>query len=356
MISRDPKLLEQKSAVTKRTLEYGQLFSNLNIILLIKNVGTTNRIKVADNIFIYPVNLSFFSYIFLPIQFFKVVSSLSYKVDVVTAQDFESGFISWLVSKKIKAKLQIQVHTDFLSPYFRKQFWLNYPRVILAKFILKRADSIRVVSERIKQSIVKNIKVKKEPVVLPIFVDHGFIKRYQPKFDLHKKYPQFEFIILMMSRLTNEKNIGLAIEVLVKLWKDKVSAGLVIVGDGPEKNHLVSLVKKFNLDGKVIFEKWTEDPISYYKTADLFLVTSNYEGYGLTIVEALASGLPVMSTDVGVANEVGASLADPNVGDFYNKTKSLLLGHAKNINFKAQTLSKQEYLKMFKETIESCLR
>ena len=51
-------------------------------------------------------------------------------------------------------------------------------------------------------------------------------------------------------------------------------------------------------------EPWTDDPFSYYKTADLFLLTSNYEGYGMAVVEAMAAGCPVIMTDVGLAGEV----------------------------------------------------
>ena len=62
----------------------------------------------------------------------------------------------------------------------------------------------------------------------------------------------------------------------------------------------------------VIFEKWIdrETLFSYYKTVDLFLVTSLYEGYGMTLVEAQAAGCPIISTDVGVAREVGARIID----------------------------------------------
>ena len=63
-----------------------------------------------------------------------------------------------------------------------------------------------------------------------------------------------------------------------------------------------SIVKSRLLN--VVIEHWTDDLISYYKTADLFLFTSNYEGYGRTVVEAMAAGLPVIMTNVGLAGDI----------------------------------------------------
>jgi glycosyltransferase involved in cell wall biosynthesis len=81
----------------------------------------------------------------------------------------------------------------------------------------------------------------------------------------------------------------------------------VIVGDGSEKN-------KLKLDDNVVLDGWQnkETIYSYYKTADMLLVTSDYEGYGLTIIEALAAGLPVLSTDVGIAREAGVEVTNCN--------------------------------------------
>ena len=73
----------------------------------------------------------------------------------------------------------------------------------------------------------------------------------------------------MASRLTKEKNIGLAVESL----PNDAKIGLVIVGDGPEKEKLKFQVSSFKLQDNIIFEPWPDDIVSYYKTTDLFLLT-----------------------------------------------------------------------------------
>lgn len=114
----------------------------------------------------------------------------------------------------------------------------------------------------------------------------------------------------MASRLTREKNIELALRAFALARKSVLEAGLVVVGDGDEKKRLLNVVRSLGISKAVIFEPWTDDLASYYKTADVFLNTSLYEGYGRTLVEARTAGIPVISTDVGVAYEVGADVVD----------------------------------------------
>ncbi len=228
--------------------------------------------------------------------------------DLVTAQDpFENGLNAWFLAKRLKAQLELQIHTDLFSPYFTKFSFLNKIRVILARFLLPRANQIRVVSERIKTSLIEKLKTDPNKItVRPIFVDTEKIKNAPIKTDLHKKYPQFDKIILMASRLTKEKNIDLAIEAMPAVLEKLPHIGLIIVGSGPEEKRLKA--KSQRLKANIIFEPWSEDLPSYYKTTDLFLSTSWYEGYGMTLVEAQAAGCPVVSTDVGVAKEIGVKI------------------------------------------------
>jgi glycosyltransferase involved in cell wall biosynthesis len=58
------------------------------------------------------------------------------------------------------------------------------------------------------------------------------------------------------------------------------------------------------LEESVVFESWQKDLASYYKTADVFVLTSYYEGFGLTLAEAVACGCPIVSTDVGIARDL----------------------------------------------------
>ena len=112
---------------------------------------------------------------------------------------------------------------------------------------------------------------------------------------LHDKFPEFEHIILMASRITREKNYPLAMEVFSLVRNRLPSTGLVVVGEGPERANLVA-------DYLVVLP-WTNDLVPYYASADIFLLTSDYEGYGRTLIEAALVGTPIVTTDVGLVGE-----------------------------------------------------
>lgn len=311
VIGSDRKLFETGSNIQGRFLAFGRVFGEIHVIVFSAKKLGYSKTKIGSNIFVYPTNHRLkLLYFFKVYSLAKLLLSVdNYKINelrrtfVLSTQDpFEAGLAGWLLKIIFKIPLQLQIHTDFLSPYFVGESWLNRFRVCLAKFLLPRADKIRVVSQRIADSITTaRIKLKEPPIVLPVFVDLDKLRQAPVKTDLHQKYPQFKKIILIASRLTREKQINLAIDALPEIARQLPSTGLVIVGSGPEEAKLKKLVEAKNLTSQIIFEPWTNDLPSYYRTADLFLNTSAYEGYGLTIVEALAVGTPVVSTDVGVA-------------------------------------------------------
>lgn len=366
VISSDRNLFKKGSDIWNRYLDYGKLFEEIQVIVFSAKKLGNKEIKIGDNVFVYPTDhICKFSYLW---NICKIAKNITRLLDinnsslVISSQDpFEAGLAGWMLKKIYKVPFQVQIHTDLLSPYFWRESFMNKFRVLLAKFVIPDADGIRVVSERIKKSLFGNLNIG----VLPIFVDKRSIENAQVKTDLHKKYPQFDLIVLMASRLTKEKNISMAIEAMAELVKKYPKLGLVIVGSGPEETGLRSKIENLKLQDSVVLEGWFEDLSSYYKTADLFLLTSNYEGYGRTVIEAMAAGLPVVMTDVGLAGEVlidGKNGAVIPVGDkkaLVRTVGSLISDDKKRDVFSLEgkktlenLMTKEQYLKLYKEIIE----
>lgn len=307
-IGSDRNLFISGSEAQKRIKDYGTIFSELHIVVFADRKLRYSDIKLSENVFVYPTNHRFkFLYLWNIIRIVKRVTVKSQLSSVSCQDPFEAGIAGWLLKMLFKLPLQLQVHTDIFSPYFAAGSFGNRLRVLCAKFLLPRADGIRVVSERIKKSIQLNAECDmSKVVVLPVFVDVKKIQAAKVKINLHEKYPDFNFIALMASRLTKEKNINMAIEAMKSVVEKHAKALLLIIGNGPESESLKSKVKSLNLENNVYFESAVDSQalFSYYKAADVFLLTSNYEGYGRTVIEAMAAGLPVIMTDVGIANEL----------------------------------------------------
>lgn len=107
--------------------------------------------------------------------------------------------------------------------------------------------------------------------------------------------PLDKHVFLIVSRLVLVKGIDLAIKAFSQLDKNK--AFLVIVGDGPEKMRLHQIVRELHLHENVSFIKATRNVVPFYQASDTFVMSSTYEPFGQTILEALASGLPVIGFD-----------------------------------------------------------
>ena len=308
MISFDRKIFEKESAVRARMIAYAKEYEIMHIVVF-TNKGFKEA-KLAENCTAHPTNsLTRFLYVFDAIKIGKDILSGN-KLEKgnwrLTTQDpCETGLVGLQLKNKFNIPLHVQLHTDVFSPYFAKLSILNHIRVMIARRVLRHADSIRVVSNRIKESIAPNIKLKLHmPIeVRPIEVNTEKIKNAPIVVDLHHKYSQFKKIILMVGRLEKEKNYQMALEAFAMVRAKLPSIGLIIVGEGRTK---------LNAGANVIIEAWSDHIYSYMKTADILLHTSWYEGYGMVLKEAEACGLPIVSTDVGIAREVGAHIVKHN--------------------------------------------
>lgn len=304
MLSIDDRVFEQGSEARTRILQYGTFCRSLHVVVFTKRART--REHPAKNVFLHPASARL-----TPMSFFRAVRlglgiTTSPAPDtVITSQDAFTNSIGFLLKYWRGIPLRIELHTDFLSPNFRRESIKNYLRYLIYVWSCRRADAIRAVSKRIKQSVSARLGVAPEKItILPVFVDREKLRLAIPELNLHKKFAGAEPIMLAVARLSREKNVAAALAVLQHALPKHPKAMLVIVGDGPERAKLEAAARALGLADHVRFEGWREDTASYYKTADLLLVSSRYEGYGRMFVEAATAGLPIVATDVGIIGEL----------------------------------------------------
>ena len=112
------------------------------------------------------------------------------------------------------------------------------------------------------------------------------------------------FTVLNVGRLSEQKNQQLLIRAFAALHLINANSELFILGEGPKRPELEKMIREENLDDCVHLEGKVEKPEAYYTGADVFALSSVYEGLPLVLLEAMAASLPIVSTDVGGVKDI----------------------------------------------------
>jgi glycosyltransferase involved in cell wall biosynthesis len=351
MISTDRNLFNKDSAVYARTLVYSQQVEHLSVIVFSLERDQYKEESISNQFNLHPTgSRTRLLYIFDAIRIAIESFSQGAIPDIITVQDpFETGIVGWYLAPKIKRPLQVQVHTDLFSPYFKKVSVLNRVRVIIAGFVIPKSNGIRVVSLRLKKSIEDRYTLAVPIRVLPVYVDKDrLLHKIKDREFLYRKYPEFLLFALVVSRLENEKNITFAIDVFKEVATDFPKLALVIVGNGKLEKILREKAKILGLENRIKFEGWVDDPSLYFQSATVFLNTSYYEGYGMTLLEATTAGTPTVTTNVGIAKDIegdGVRVVDVGAREkFVEALRSYLNSPEQRIKIRVDTPDTHKYL------------
>ena len=314
MFSTDRSIFDTDSGVSARLLEQSSLVGDMHVIVFTPRGEKFKKFNLGRHLTIHPT-LSRSKYSYLQ-DAYRIGNDILHKAKIgavdkgqtkwlVTTQDpFETGLLGFVLSRKFDIPLHLQLHTDPFSKEWQQEKFSNQIRFILARFLLRSAASIRVVSERTRHSVLA-LGIPEERITkVPIFVDVEKFAEARPTFDLHQSYSRFSQIILSIGRLQPEKNYNGLIRAFAKVHKKHPETMLLIVGSGPERDRLSSIARSLEIHEAVAILPWARDVASYYKTCDIYAQPSLYEGWGMAVIEAMASGAPVLMTDVGCAGEV----------------------------------------------------
>jgi glycosyltransferase involved in cell wall biosynthesis len=108
-----------------------------------------------------------------------------------------------------------------------------------------------------------------------------------------------EFVLVCVARLSEQKRIDILLQALARVLREGIRCKCIIVGDGPLKDQLIEQARSLDLCGHVFFEGFHEDVRPYLQASSAFILTSDTEGLPLSILEAMACGVPGIVTNVG---------------------------------------------------------
>ncbi len=193
-------------------------------------------------------------------------------------------------------------------------------------FSINESDAITAVSQSLKEETYKYFKIEKDIHVIPNFVD---IQRFQYTNKEHFKKmlaPSGERILAHVSNFRKVKRVEDVVRIFAKV-KDTIPSKLLMIGDGPERQHAEDLCRALHIDHDTRFLGKQENIDEILSITDLFLLPSETESFGLSALEAMACGVPVVSTNSGGLPEInvnGKTGYLSNVGDVQDMAKHAL--------------------------------
>jgi|GEM_PF-1042011 len=293
-IGTDQKVFDRDSESARRMIGYGETVERYDIIA--KASPEKGDIELSPKTRVYAARGRFF---------LLTVLSAAWRVrknakwDVVTAENpFDIGLASWIVARLSGTAFHLQVHGDF---YGSKEWrnasfvnrWMKYP---LAVFLVRRADGVRVVSERIKTSLVARGVAVESIAVSPI----GDVACQTDRQPVAKSERP---TVLFVGRFEKEKNPSLLIEAFATVVRSLPEARLRLVGEGSLLETMKGRIATLGIVEAVDVVAWSDALAPEYDRASVLAVPSDHEGWGRVAVEAACHRLPVVMTDVGCAGE-----------------------------------------------------
>ncbi|MBX9789761.1 MAG: glycosyltransferase [Pirellulales bacterium] len=217
-----------------------------------------------------------------------------FRPDILHPHDYKTNVLAVLLAKMFRLKVVTTLH-GYVTVGGRLDWYYRIDRSAI-----RRMDHVVVVSDDLLE-VVRQIGVPDQRVTLiENAIDAGEYRRRGPVAAAKTRLgvPSGRFVIGAVGRLAPEKGFEASIQALVRLVRDGWNAELWIAGDGDEREHLARLAAELNLSERVRLLGHRTDLIDLYQAFDVFVLSSLREGLPNVLLEALATEVPVVATNV----------------------------------------------------------
>jgi len=291
-----------------RQREYSERLKSLVRIVYSPQNTNTDRNSCENNLEIYYSSSK--NRMYFPLDVVNITRNIikDKHIDVLSAEDpVFAGPVGLFLRNKYKIPLNVQIHFDAIdNPYRLSQRKRNHLYNIIAKWVVRRADSIRVVSEEIKMKLL-NIGIDEKKIwVVPVRITASMFENAvgdEIRKDLLKG--KYNKLVLFVGRLSPEKDIPTLLKAFAKVLHKHSSALLLIVGEGRERAQLMNIVDELHMKENVLFQGAVQYDLlpQYFAACDLFVLPSLREARGNVVVEAALCKKPIITTSGTGAQE-----------------------------------------------------
>ena len=284
--------------------------------------------------------------ILIPLKIYKCIKEISPDL-IISFMDHTNMIV--ILSKllyRIKIPLIVSIRANPLLIYKNSSRYYNI--LIRIFYRLKIVDKIIINSKYIKDILEQHYKISRKKLkTIYNGIDIQSIKKLlkfkvEDYSDIFQESKYIKFI--NVGRLSESKNQEFLITAFSRVHKELNNSKLIIIGEGPLKSYLHNLIKKLYLQNSVLLIGLRRNPFKYLAKTDIFILSSSYEGMPNVLIEAMACGCSIISTDLKVSNEIlangkfGLLVGLDDIDDLVEKM--LLLG--KNVSLRKE-ISENSY-------------
>lgn len=226
--------------------------------------------------------------------------------DIVHTHSSKPGFLGRIAGKIANIGYVIHTVQGFAFHEFSNKLSVLI-FTMLEKIAGKLSDKIIIVNDQDFQYAVEK---RIAPLDRLIKIGNGIdINEYKLKFNIDEKRDELHIynqkkVIGSVGRLWQQKDPKVFVNAMPRVIKKFPNACFLLIGDGPLQSELLNLTRKLNIESHVKFLGWRKDVNEILQVMDIFVQTSLWEGLSISILEAMASGKPVITTNVKGNNEL----------------------------------------------------
>jgi N-acetyl-alpha-D-glucosaminyl L-malate synthase BshA len=264
----------------------------------------------VDNIFYHEVEINSYPLFEFPLYSIALASKMVevtrfYDLDILHAHyAIPHATSAYLAREILKSETNNSIDIKFITTLHGTDITLTglEPSFLpTMKFSIEKSDGVTAVSKFLKDKTQQQYKINKDIEVIPNFIDiNKYVREDDEKTQCFKKNfaPNGEKILVHTSNFRALKRVQDVIRVFNEV-KKKVECKLILIGDGPERGDCERLSRELEIFEDIKFMGKQDALVELLSVADIFIIPSQSESFGLSALEAMSCGVPVISSSVG---------------------------------------------------------
>jgi L-malate glycosyltransferase len=255
-----------------------------------------------ENVYFHEVEMSSYPLFDFPLYTIALASKM---VDVIKYEKLDIMHVHYAIPHATSAFLAKEILGEKGIPFTTTLHGTDITLVGLepsylhaVKFSIEKSDGVTAVSRFLKEKTLSNYGIRKEIEVIPNFIDSEKYKRGESCRFRKQVSPNNEKVLVHTSNFRKVKRVPDIVRIFEQVRRE-IPSRLVLVGDGPDRSYTEQLCRELGVCKDVVFLGKQAELVDILSASDIFLMPSQSESFGLSALEAMSCGLPVISSSVG---------------------------------------------------------